>query len=313
MSILNKTTGVFAPTKSIPDTQNKVAITYTTTTITPARKCPSSKTKDVVVNPIPDSAFYVTKTTVCMDDTFHLIVKKPVNNTVYTWDLGNGEIIKKDSPFNYSYSKDGNFTIKLEATLANCKVSKKLVDYIHVVPKPTFVNFSQSENEIDFYFPEIRFTSYTNGTFFHWNFGDGTYSTLKNPIHIFPEKPGEYMVELTASNMEQNTCSVSIKHSIFMPEPLIYFIPNSFTPNGDELNNVFKPIFTSGYDPYNYSFYIYNRWGTLIFESHNTDFGWDGTFGNKFVENDTYIWKLEFKEKIKEDKYVKTGHVNIIK
>ena len=312
-SILNKTIGVFAPTKSIPDAQNKVAITYTTTTISPARKCPSSKTKDVFVNPIPDSAFYATKTTVCMDDTFHLIVKKPVNNTVYTWDLGNGEIINKDSPFNYSYSKAGDFTVKLEATLANCKVSKTLIDYIHVVPKPTFVNFSQSENEIDFYFPEIRFTSYTNGTFFHWNFGDGTYSTLKNPIHIFPEKPGEYMVELTASNMEQKTCGVSIKHSIFMPEPLIYFIPNSFTPNGDELNNVFKPIFTSGYDPYNYSFYIYNRWGTLIFESHNTDFGWDGTFGNEFVENDTYIWKLEFKEKIKEDKYVKTGHVNIIK
>jgi gliding motility-associated-like protein len=312
-SILDKTSGLFAPTKSKPDAQNKVEITYTTATVTPARKCPSSKTKDVFVNPIPDSAFYATKTTLCIDDTFHLIVKKPVNNAVYTWDLGNGGIIDKDSPFNYAYSKGGDFTIKLEATLANCKVSKKLVDYIHVVPKPTFVNFSQSENEIDFYFPEIRFTSYTNGTYFYWNFGDGTYSTLKNPIHIFPENPGEYMVELTASNMEQNACSVSIKHSIFMPEPLILFVPNTFTPNSDEFNNVFIPVFTSGFDPYSYSFYIYNRWGELLFESHDAKIGWDGTYGNKIIDSDTYVWKLEFKEKLKNNYHVKSGHVNIIK
>ena len=312
-SILDKTSGLFAPTKSKPDAQNKVEITYTTATVTPARKCPISKTKDVFVNPIPDSAFYATKTTLCIDDTFHLIVKKPVNNAVYTWDLGNGGIIDKDSPFNYAYSKGGDFTIKLEATLANCKVSKKLVDYIHVVPKPTFVNFTQSENEIDFYFPEIRFTSYTNGTYFYWNFGDGTYSTLKNPIHIFPENPGEYMVELTASNMEQNACSVSIKHSIFMPEPLILFVPNTFTPNSDEFNNVFIPVFTSGFDPYSYSFYIYNRWGELLFESHDAKIGWDGTYGNKIIDSDTYVWKLEFKEKLKNNYHVKSGHVNIIK
>ena len=312
-SIVNKTTGVFAPTKSIPDVQNKVAITYTTTTITPARKCPSSKTKDVFVNPIPDSNFYATKTTVCIDDTFHLIVKKPVINTVYTWDLGNGEIINKDSPFNYTYSKDGDFTVKLEATLANCKVSKTLVDYIHVVPKPTLVNFSQSETEIDFYHPEILFTSFTNGKYVYWNFGDGTISTEKNPTHIFPDVPGEYMVQLTASNIKKDYCSNTIKHSIFMPEPLILFIPNTFTPNSDEFNNVFKPVFTSGFDPYSYSFYIYNRWGELLFESHDAQIGWDGTYGNKIIESETFIWKLEFKEKLKDIYQIKSGHVNIIR
>ena len=312
-SILDKTSGIFAPTKSIPDAQNKVEITYTTATVSPARKCPSSKTKIVFVNPIPDSNFYATKTTLCIDDTLHLMVKKPINNTIYTWDLGNGSIVNHNSPFHYMYSNDGDFTLKLEATLANCKVSKTLKDYIHIISKPTLVNFSQSATEIDFYFPEIRFTSYTNGKYLLWNFGDETYSDKKNPNHIFPEKPGEYLVELTASNMEKNECSNSIKHSIFMPEPLIYFIPNTFTPNGDELNNVFMPIFTSGFDPYNYAFYIYNRWGELIFESHNSKFGWDGTYGNSHVSSDTYIWKLEFKEKLQEINHVKTGHVNIIR
>ncbi len=98
-----------------------------------------------------------------------------------------------------------------------------------------------------------------------------------------------------------------------MPEPVIYFVPNTFTPNGDELNNVFQPIFTFGYDPQNYSFYIYNRWGELLFESHDTKIGWDGAYGDKQVENDTYIWKLEFKEKLKENKHLKVGHVNVFK
>ena len=98
-----------------------------------------------------------------------------------------------------------------------------------------------------------------------------------------------------------------------MPEPLILFIPNTFTPNSDEFNNVFKPVFTSGFDPYSYSFYIYNRWGELLFESHDAQIGWDGTYGNKIIESETFIWKLEFKEKLKDIYQIKSGHVNIIR
>ena len=78
-----------------------------------------------------------------------------------------------------------------------------------------------------------------------------------------------------------------------MPEPVIYFIPNTFTPNGDELNNVFQPIFTYGYDPQSYVFYIYNRWGELIFESHDPKIGWDGTFGGRPQDPATFVWIAE--------------------
>ena len=251
---------------------------------------------------------------ICIDDTLHLVINQPNKNVNYTWDLGNGNIVKlNNQQLDYIYPKDGDFTIKLLAELGNCRVSKTIEDYIHVIPKPTLVDFTQSETEIDFYNPEIQFKSYTNGKYLFWNFGDGTYSNYKNPTHKFPENPGEYIIDLTASNMENNACSKTVTRSIFMPEPVIYFIPNTFTPNGDELNNVFQPVFTFGYDPQNYGFYIYNRWGELLFESHDTKIGWDGTFGNEIVQNDTYIWKLEFKEKLKENKHSKTGHVNVLK
>ena len=166
--------------------------------------------------------------------------------------------------------------------------------------------------KLDFYNPEVQFQTKTNANYYLWNFGDGTTSTYKNPKHKFPEIPGEYIIELFVSNMN-GKCGMFFSSSVFMPEPVIYFIPNTFTPNGDELNNTFQPVFTYGYDPQSYNFYIYNRWGDLIFESHNPKIGWDGTFGNNLVQNDTYIWKLEFKEKIEEYKHVKTGHVTLLK
>jgi gliding motility-associated-like protein len=78
------------------------------------------------------------------------------------------------------------------------------------------------------------------------------------------------------------------------PNELIY-IPNAFTPNGDERNNTFKPIITSGVDVFNYSFVIYNRWGEIIWESFNPSMGWDGTYNNIPCQDGTYTWKLRFK------------------
>jgi gliding motility-associated-like protein len=78
------------------------------------------------------------------------------------------------------------------------------------------------------------------------------------------------------------------------PDELIY-IPTAFTPNGDERNNSFKPIITSGVDIFNYSFVIYNRWGQIIWESFNPSAGWDGTYNNIPCQDGTYTWKLRFK------------------
>jgi len=75
----------------------------------------------------------------------------------------------------------------------------------------------------------------------------------------------------------------------------IFYIPNAFTPDGDEKNNVFKPIITSGVDIFNYSFVIFNRWGQIIWESFNTNVGWDGTYNNIMCQDGVYTWKMRYK------------------
>ena len=58
-------------------------------------------------------------------------------------------------------------------------------------------------------------------------------------------------------------------------------------------------MFTSGYDPFDYNLLIYNRWGEIVFESHNVEIGWDGTYGvdgqKTEVQDGTYTWTIDFK------------------
>ena len=98
-------------------------------------------------------------------------------------------------------------------------------------------------------------------------------------------------------------------------EELIFYVPNTFTPDNDDFNESFQPIFTSGFDPYDYTLYIFNRWGELIFESNDANVGWNGKYGveGEFVQDGTYVWKIEFKTKRNDERKVVVGHVNLLR
>jgi gliding motility-associated-like protein len=148
------------------------------------------------------------------------------------------------------------------------------------VPKTTFINSS------------------TNSIGYFWDFGDGNTSNEPDPEHEYVTSDVEvYNVMLIAFN--EDACNDTIIQSVLVSEELIYYVPNSFTPNEDQFNNEFLPVFYSGYDPYNYSMYIFDRWGEIVFETHDIEKGWNGTYGSsdKKVQDGVYIWKIEFKRK----------------
>ena len=248
---------------------------------------------------------------ICIDDTLHLKNKTTPVCDSYLWDFGDGTT--SSLPF-HKYSKDGFFDISLiSKDNHGCenKIEKK--NYVEIVSKPK-ASFVFSPDSIDVLNPEVNFSANSDGKYFKWNFGDGKPTAIgKNAVHVFPNEPGMYYtITFTASNTKSG-CSTIYSQVIVAKEPLLYYIPNTFTPNGDEINNTFKPMFSSGLDSYSYSLLIYNRWGELVFESHNAEIGWDGTYNNEMVGSNTYIWKLEFTEKQNGKKHVKFGHVNIIR
>jgi gliding motility-associated-like protein len=79
----------------------------------------------------------------------------------------------------------------------------------------------------------------------------------------------------------------------FVYKPLIY-IPNTFTPDGDNLNDYFFPVLTN-IEPINYNLSIFNRWGQVIFESTKPELGWDGKIRSSGLDatNDTFLYQVQ--------------------
>lgn len=126
-----------------------------------------------------------------------------------------------------------------------------------------------------------------------WSFGDGTSSNQQNPNHPYANI-GQYTVTLIV--VDANGCRDTITHRIWIVEEVYFYIPNSFTPNNDFLNDVLLPAVTGAADG-TYSFKVYSRFGKLMFETYDLTFGWDGTIlgTDNLATQDVYVYVLEFR------------------
>jgi gliding motility-associated-like protein len=122
---------------------------------------------------------------------------------------------------------------------------------------------------------------------------------------------GCYQVVLVAS--AQDGCTDTTVQVVCVKDEVIIYVPNTFTPDGDGLNDIFLPILTAGYRPGTYEFAIYNRWGERFFYTEDVDQGWDGTFKGNEVQVGTYTYTIKFKSSMDNNVYTYNGHVNLIR
>jgi len=95
-------------------------------------------------------------------------------------------------------------------------------------------------------------------------------------------------------------------------EPFVIYIPNTFTPDGNEFNNDFNPAFAL--EVYEWELRIYNRWGQLLYETNDPEFGWDGSYNGKLVQEGVYAYVLRYVSCEQPDGWqMITGHVNLLK
>lgn len=229
------------------------------------------------------------------------------------WNFGNkiDSSITQSSYLN-TYSKPGNYTITGIAELNGCFDTVIKNNYIKVVLPPS-ADFITDTSETNILNTQIEFTNTSKGTisYLDWVFSDGSPIEHQNHFfHHFPSEINTYEIVLTAYTSKD--CYDSKTKTIKINDVILVYVPNSFTPNGDESNNIFLPIITSGVVPETYKLTIFNRWGDLMFESNNLNVGWDGSYGNKICPNGTYTWKIEFTDNITKDKHLEVGHINLI-
>jgi len=144
----------------------------------------------------------------------------------------------------------------------------------------------------------VDFTSTSlNTSSWDWNFGDGGASSEQNPTYSYPRN-GTYSVTLIAINPP---CRDTLTYPLVVASILDTLTPaNIFTPNGDGLNDCFKPIFMGNYGDTLLEcieMVIYDRWGIEIYESQGGLVCWDGrTKTNTKAKDGTYYYLIKFGE-----------------
>jgi gliding motility-associated-like protein len=234
-----------------------------------------------------------------------------------TWVLSNGMVLNQSGQNVLYLDEPGCIDAQLYVTNnLGCTDSVFLSNYICINANP-IANFSASSNNVSTVDNLVSFESQSSGTSYcEWDFGDGTIANGENVNHSYGSNPpGEYSVVLFAYN--DKGCFDSTSQVINIRDELIFNVPNSFTPNGDEFNNVFKPVFGSGFSPEDYSLIVYNRWGETIFHSQDLFNGWDGTYNGGAAQQGTYSWTMILKasdEAFNSNmKNTYQGHVNLLR
>jgi gliding motility-associated-like protein len=97
--------------------------------------------------------------------------------------------------------------------------------------------------------------------------------------------------------------------SVFVKPYFPLWVPNTITPNNDGINDVFRAY---GDNIEGFSMKIFDRWGVKIFESTNIEDVWLGGVSELYyVQNDTYVWVIEYDTLERREKLV--GHVNVVR
>ena len=230
------------------------------------------------------------------------------NIAQWYWDFGDNSTSKTKSP-NHTFTQAGTYAVTLMVeTLAGCEQDTAILMNIDIYPTPLAkFSFLPKPPQLD---EPVQFNDESKSAQnWLWDFGDLGISELQHPSHTFP-KAGDYTVTLIVTNHD---CTDTARVYLGLEEELIFYVPNSFTPDGDQFNNQFQPVFTSGYNPYDYHLTIFNRWGEVIFESFDSEIGWDGHYPKcNLVKDGLYIWQIEFGNSNNDKRHLYRGSVTLL-
>lgn len=265
----------------------------------------------VTVLPLPISTFTADVVEGCVPLLVNLSADAS-NFASYSWQTSN-LLTASGEQATLLFNTNGTYTVSLTTILNGCASTTSISNLITVENypiasfEPSSEAFTEPNQTLSFWNNSIGASTYI------WDFGDGGSSNEEGPTHLFEiDKEGTTVVLYAYSSLG---CLDTTSYFIGFDPGLVYYIPNTFTPDGDQYNQTFVPIFTTGIDPYNYELLIYNRWGELIFKSQNALIGWDGTYGPDAIAapSGTYTYHILYKNPNKDERMVLTGHLNLLR
>ena len=242
--------------------------------------CADSAYKNIEVKPKPDASFTTTDSVFCVNDARAIFTPTEAGG-VFT---GTNVIGNQYNPITV-----GSFIVKHVINNGTCADSSFKTMLVN--PKPT-ANFTYTPAN-PYAYDTVYFTfTGANATKYYWSFGDlkNSSSNLKDPLFEFIDV-NVYRTWLKVSNNEG--CSDSIYKDVSVLKRETIFVPNVFTPQNTDglgLNDYFT---IRSYGINNYHMQIYNRWGSLLYETNNINPGWDGTFNGDSCPDGVYFYIID--------------------
>ena len=213
----------------------------------------------------------------------------------WEWDLGDGTLLRSEECY-HQYSDSGTYRIQLHAETYN--ECENRFSYVQRVPPYLREVLIHSDRQvIDEDYPTVHFrTEVFPGMRCLWDFGDGERGEGDRVSHTYNARTEKYY-EVRLQVLNSDSCVTESRMDIevvFLPKVL-----NTFSPNGDGINDVFMP---------DYVIEIMDRNGLRIYSGAS---GWDGTYNGRQAKEDTYFYRLHYRTA--NGKRQKTGYVTLIR
>lgn len=237
--------------------------------------------------------------------------------TEIIWDFSSGDNSMQPNPaviFNNPGLYDVEMTMR---SPRGCLYSQSFEDVINCFNNPA-AGWLAEPQPTTIEDTEITFTNYSqgNGLTYEWEFeteNNPFLSTSENMVIDYPmDHGGEYTVSLLVT--DENGCTNRVTGTVIINDILAIYIPNTFTPNGDGINDVFR-VYGADIRDTDFSLVIFDRWGGEVYRSTNKDDVWmgDRLGSGYFLPDGVYNYRLRAAAASTTEKIEKEGSIMIIR
>jgi len=293
----------FNPTNVIFNAVGTFPVTFTVS----ENGCTETYTANVDVYPKPIANYTLASPIACNLQPVEFLNLSTSPPLTYQWTFGDGGTSTLQNPF-HTYPAIGTYpTSIIVSTAYGCKDTFALPSPVAVLASP-IAGVNATPRDTSIFYPDVTVFDLSSGASdcdIYW--GDGTSNTNCDATHAYTA-PGTYTIMQVVTN--ENGCKDTAYIEIIIRPEFLFWIPNAFTPNGNGLNDVFKPKLLG---VHNYSFLIFDRWGEKIFETNNEEAGWNGYFKGRLCTNDVFVYKINFRDDVQNLDHQYIGRVTLVR
>lgn len=230
------------------------------------------------------------------------------------WNFGDGGTSDQCTTA-HTYTAPGAYTVSLEViSPQNCDGDTTYADLITVFDHPQ-ADFYFGPQPTDIFNTYITFidSSSVDALQWNWSFGENGAlgsSTQEHPALHFPDIRGLYPVQLVVTNV--HTCTDTMLRFVEIEGYYAVYAPNAFTPDGDGVNDTWRPLVRDQEDAY-YHVTVYDRWGHEVWATNDPAQGWDGKANGGSIVTGVYSWKLKTRDVVGNFDHEYLGHVSLLK